>query len=402
MVVYRFALRLAVLTPCLAVGAPPLTAAQTPPSGVPPPPQSRPRPSHAPPSPSQPGNARPSPAQPARSHRPAANPPARFSTVRALRNAPGLCQDAVSAASDRERRLRGVWARLASEVRPSESGRLASPRRRKQGVARRVRSSAHRAALTLQPDVDRVFADAQRWMRVAVRRADWLTPAHRHAALLRLEHARLRHPAQDRAGRWLDPTLVHTIDRACNRDWLADDAFAAKDGQIILCPGLLLASFHPGEPGAREAFRDRLAAVVAHELGHVVHGIGMIGTDGRVHRELPDHLEGYVDCLAASLPMTEGTARAQLHEIAADEWASQALSVAVSELDVQAAQRLIERGLEPICTSVADEAHPAGVVRGERIFGAHPAVRKLFRELPLTRACSFSELAGAVPDGMIR
>lgn len=138
-----------------------------------------------------------------------------------------------------------------------------------------------------------------------------------------------------RAG-WQNGTLRPALRRACGDSLLVDDAWIAKDGRtIVLCPGfLLVSSGRAVQPD--EAFRERLAFLLAHELGHVVAGVGGPGSEVESER-------------------------------AADTWGARifAADLATTVDEAERARRL-RRGFEPICAPVDDGVHGGGAARVER------------------------------------
>lgn len=222
---------------------------------------------------------------------------------------------------------REAWLAYLATREPADAERL-------QRLFRKVRAAEIDARTApLRPTVEREFS---RVIRLARDRVAASHAPDRIAALDRLGSARLS---------WLDPgdtSPLHAraLRRGCGPSLLADDAWIDKSATAItLCPGFLLVS----RAGADEAaFRDRIALILAHEVGHVI--VGAIEHSAEAEREA---------------------------EIAADAWAAEIVAGMLATIEDPAARAaFLARAIEPICSPEGDRVHPSGAERVTSIASA--------------------------------
>ncbi|WP_157069247.1 hypothetical protein [Sandaracinus amylolyticus] len=267
-----------------------------------------------------------------------------------------LCGAAAERADDRASRhkavirdiehavLAMVTAQLGVEATSLDDWRayLASqPAERRDAITRLVRKArALEIDARLAPLEGAVREEMERLRALAIARVAAARHADR-AAIGRLERATLD---------WTDLSALRgEVPRAlrmgCGEHLLVDDAWVTKDAEsLTLCPGFLLVSRDASDPTPDgPAFRERIAFLLAHELGHVAIG------------------------------PTLGLERARDAEVRADAIAADILA---ADLDARAgdAERYLQRTLEPICAPEGDRTHPPGRVRIDEIVARHPRV----------------------------
>lgn len=201
--------------------------------------------------------------------------------------------------------------------------------RRLARVTRDVRHAASVHEVSVREEVvDRVApmrdeVEAELREMIASSRA-WIADDH-DGALSRLSAVRLAWPSADGTSGALD------LRRGCGEDLLVDDAWVDKSATAIaICPGFLVVSSE-GQPAGDGAWRDAIAFLLAHEVGHVVVGPTARGRD------------------------TERDA-----EIAADRWASRLLDARLARAEPSERSAMTRRALEPICGPATDPVHPSG------------------------------------------
>lgn len=268
-----------------------------------------------------------------------------------------VCGPATSGAEARSRRHKSIvldveratlaflaeQLSLPSATRDAWDGYLAAqPGERRESARRLYRKAralevAHRVAPlegAVREELERLRALTLARLRAA-RRPD-------RAAIRRVERAALG---------WVGLAATHAGETSravrigCGDHLLIDDAWVTKDaGTLTLCPGFLLVSLDPDDPTPDgPAFRERIAFLLAHELGHVAIG----PTTGAPTREA---------------------------EIRADALAAEIIAAELESRDAAARAPYLRRTLEAICTPEGDRTHPPGPVRIDDVVARHPVV----------------------------
>jgi hypothetical protein len=201
---------------------------------------------------------------------------------------------------------------------------------------------AHAVAARIAPLREVVEADLERLRGIAIERA---RESQDRRALARLRRARLG---------WLDLAatdggdLPRALAIGCGEHLLLDDAWVDKaSSTITLCPGFLLlaAETLAAETGEPRAFSERIAFILAHELGHITLGAELTLEDERAAERAADRIGAEI--LAADLARVE---------------------------DPAARERYLARAVEPICYAGSDPAHDSGPERIEQLVATEPDI----------------------------
>ncbi|UJR80252.1 Hypothetical protein I5071_22960 [Sandaracinus amylolyticus] len=269
-----------------------------------------------------------------------------------------LCGATAEAADDRASRHKALIREIESTVLAIVAAQLgvdvpsldawrayvaSQPAERRDAVERLVRKARGL-------EIARRVAPLETAVREEMERLRALALAARHSdgsAIRRLERATLA---------WVDLSSTRgDVPRAlrvgCGEHLLVDDAWVTKDAEsLTLCPGFLLVSRDPSDTTPDgPAFRERIAFLLAHELGHVAIG------------------------------PTVGLQPARDAEVRADAIAAEILAADLEARSGDDAARYLARTLEPICSPEGDRTHPPGRIRIDEIVARHPRVAAALR-----------------------
>lgn len=218
------------------------------------------------------------------------------------------------------------WLAMLDESSPATRTEL-------ERLFRKVRAEVLVARVSHLQEI--VVAEHERLRALAIARVAASDVADRDAVLERLARTRLA---------WIDIAAAAAADlprrlvRGCGQSLLVDDAWVDKSStEITYCPGFLLVSSEDG-PSGDEAFRARIAFIVAHEIGHVIAGA------------------------------TSGGDAARAAERTADRWATEIVAAEVARIDGRRErERYLRWTVEAICYVEADPLHGSGAERVERV-----------------------------------
>ena len=196
--------------------------------------------------------------------------------------------------------------KVRDDVHRAALARVAPDHSLDEGVRDEVLARVAPMRRAVESELDELVATSSRWVASSDD-----APA---GALDRLASARLVWPTDA------------DLRRGCGEDLLVDDAWVDKAAtSIAICPGFLLASVGEG------SLDDRIAFLLAHEIGHVVAG-----------------------------PAAQGRDSERASEVFADRWAAQLLDARLSAIAPAERAAVVRATLEPICGPATDPVHPSG------------------------------------------